>query len=126
MLARDTRVARINIKQKDDQTMINEISLLSLLQLKQKLQKMAERGDINLTAAELNRSFGTSIQKLATRLNQQIAAANLWQAQDKCPQCELELIPLVETCVCGCKIKSQQDCLKPDDFDFLIPKNCTE
>ncbi|MEM8719643.1 MAG: hypothetical protein AAGE84_10080 [Cyanobacteria bacterium P01_G01_bin.39] len=126
MLTRDTRVVRVRIEQKDDQEIINEMFLSSLLQLKKKLQKMAERGDINLTKEELNCSFGTSIQRLATMVNQQLTAANLWQIEDKCPQCELELMPMIETCVCGCKIKSQGDRLNPNDLNFLIPENCTE
>ncbi len=126
MLARDTRVVRVKIEQKEDQAIINEVTLNSLLQLKQKLQIMAARGEINLSSAELNRSFGNSIQRLATMLNQQITAANLWQANYKCPQCELELSPTIETCVCGCKVKSQGDRLNVNDFNFLIPENCTE
>lgn len=126
MLARDTHVARVKIERKDNKTIIDEISLSSLLQLKRKLLKMAERGEINLTAAELNLSFGASIQRLATMLNQQIIAADLWQTEDKCPQCKLELMPLIETCVCGCKIKSQSDRLNTNDLNFLISENCTE
>ncbi|MEO1673769.1 MAG: hypothetical protein AAFR77_23830 [Cyanobacteria bacterium J06631_2] len=126
MLARDTHVARVKIERKDNKTIIDEISLSSLLQLKRKLLKMAERGEINLTTAELNLSFGASIQRLATMLNQQIIAADLWQTEDKCPQCKLELMPLIETCVCGCKIKSQSDRLNTNDLNFLISENCTE
>ncbi|MEM6612974.1 MAG: hypothetical protein AAF652_12115 [Cyanobacteria bacterium P01_C01_bin.72] len=126
MLARDTPVTKTSIEQKDDQAIIDEMSLSSLLQLKQRLQVMAKRGELDLSLAELNRHFGTSIQRLATMLNQQITAASLWQVEDKCPQCGLELVPTTETCICGCKIKSQGDRLNANDLNFLISENCTE
>ncbi len=67
----------------------------------------------------------TNVQKLASTLKQQITAADLWQAEDKCPQCELRLMSLSETCLCGFE-NSNSDRLKTDDLICLIPDNCTE
>ena len=140
MISSDTRVARVKTKQ-DVQSIIYQMSLFTLLEARQKLRKMAENGEIEITEGELNRSLGSNLQKLATALEQQMVAADLWQTENKCPQCELRLMPLLESCICGCKninnskgLASRHDrsgaqymdCLKAEDFNFLIAENCTE
>ena len=140
MISSDTHVARVNTKQ-DVQSIIYQMSLFTLLEARQKLRKMAENGEIEITEGELNRSLGSNLQKLATALEQQMVAADLWQTENKCPQCELRLMPLLESCICGCKninnskglasrhdrsVARYIDCLKAEDFNFLIAENCTE
>ena len=132
MISSDTRIARVKTKQ-DVQSIIYQMSLFTLLEARQKLRKMAENGEIEITTGELNRRLGFNLQKLATALEQQMTAADLWQTENKCPQCELRLMPLLESCICGCKnIKSPQklashcDRLKSEDLNFIIAENCTE
>ena len=132
MISSDTRVARVKTKQ-DVQSIIYQMSLFTLLEARQKLRKMAENGEVEITTGELNRRLGSNLQKLAKALEQQMTAADLWQAEDRCPQCELRLMPLLESCICGCKnIKSDRfganptERLKASDLSFLIAENCTE
>jgi hypothetical protein len=125
MLARDTHRAKVSSKHQDSQAIIYEKALFILLETKHQLQNMVRNGEIELTTAELNQGLCKNVQKLASTLKQQITAADLWQAEDKCPQCELRLMPLSEICLCGFE-NSNSDRLKTDDLICLIPDNCTE
>lgn len=126
MLAKDTQITKTIHKEQDIQAIVYEMSLYSLLKIKQNLQTMLENGEIEATTTELDRSFCHSISKITTKLNRQVSAANLWQVEKQCPQCRLELTPVTETCVCGCSITTTGDRLKPDELNFLIAENCTE
>ena len=126
MLSSDTRVAEVKTEQLDSQSIIYEMSLFTLLEVRHRLKIMAENGEIAITTAELNRSLCFNLQKLATALEQQIKTADLWQTDDKCPQCELKIVPFSETCICGCQTDSRRNLLEIDDLNFLIPENCTE
>lgn len=132
MLSSDTRVARVKTKQQV-RSIIYQMSLFTLLEVRQKLKTMIENGEIDITTAELNRSLASNLQELATALEQQMTAADLWQTEDRCPQCELRLMPLLKSCICGSKnFKSDRPGTRPidrltiDDLDFLIAENCTE
>lgn len=119
-------VKKQSTKQKDNQNVVYETALFVLLETRHKLQKMAKNGEIELTTAELNKSLSANMQKLASSLEKQITAADLWQVEDKCPQCELRLVSLMETCICGYKTPKKSDRLNANDLNFLICENCTE
>ena len=140
MISSDTRVARVKTKQ-DVSSIIYQMSLFTLLEARQKLRKMAENGEIEITTGELNRRLGFNLQKLAKALEQQIVAADIWQTENRCPQFTLRLMPLLESCICGCKNSNSSkglalghdrfcgnymDRLKAEDFNFIIAENCTE
>ncbi|MGD1921604.1 MAG: hypothetical protein ACFCAD_23550 [Pleurocapsa sp.] len=126
MLAKDIPAKKQSIKQKDSQAIIYETALFILLEARHKLQKMVKNGEITLTMAELNKSLSVNMQKLSSNLEKQIAAADLWQVEDRCPRCKLKLIPLVETCICGCETPKRSDFLDSSNLQFLIPENCTD
>lgn len=126
MLAKDASVERPSIKQKDSQAVVYETVLFFLLETRHKLQTMAKNGELELTTAELNKSLSANMQKLVSILEKQIATADLWQVEDRCPQCELRLAPLIETCICGCKTTKKSNILNKTDLKFLISENCTE
>ena len=126
MLAKDIPLEKISIKQQDSQAIVYETALFVLLETRHKLQKMAKNGQLKLTTAELNKSLSVKMQQLASNLEKQITAADLWQVEDRCPQCGLRLVPLVETCICGCKTQKKSDLLNKADLNFLISENCTE
>jgi len=123
MLSSDTRVA-IKTEQQS-QSIVYQMSLYTLLEVRHKLKTMVKNGEIEMTTAEINRSLGSNLQKLAIALERQITIADLWQIDDKCPQCELQLMPLLESCICGCK-NNKSDRLNNEDLSFLIAENCTE
>ena len=131
MISSDTPVTRVKAKQ-DVGSIIYQMSLFTLLETRQKLRKMAENGEIEITTGELNRRLSFSLQKLATALEQQMVAADLWQTENRCPQCELRLMPLLESCICGCKningdrLGANPKRLEAIDLSFLIAENCTE
>ena len=126
MLSSDTRVTRDKIQQQDSQSIVYEMSLYTLLEVRHRLKRMVDNGELNITTAELNKSLCSNLRKLVTALERQIASAELWKIEDKCPQCELKLMPLAESCICGCKTDSKIEHLKIEDLSFLIPENCTE
>lgn len=126
MLSSDTRIARVKTNQQDVRSIIYQMSLFSLLKVRQKLKKMTENGEIEMTTAELDRSLASSLQKLTTAFERQMTAANLWQIENRCPQCELRLMPLLESCVCGYKTPKGYNCIETSDLKFVIAENCAE
>ncbi|MEO0845304.1 MAG: hypothetical protein AAFY50_02630 [Cyanobacteria bacterium J06648_1] len=126
MVSSDIRLAKSKIQQQDSQSIIYDMSLYSLLEARHKLKTMVRNGELEITTAELNRSLCSNLRELALALERQIASAELWQTGDRCPQCELKLMPLKESCICGCKINSKGDRLENRDLTFLIAENCTE